>query len=167
MYEELMQRLLPNVFRVVSIGALAISTLVFAQEPPPPPADSPVAPAAPSGGWKRVGDSAAAYQVPAQTPAPNQNASPGYPAQAPQYPPYQQQAQQPYQAPQPVPPSLTIPRGTFLTVRVNQLLSSDKNQTGDAFSATLAQPLVVNGVVLAEPGQTLGGRVAEAQKAGH
>jgi hypothetical protein len=56
--------------------------------------------------------------------------------------------------------------GTFLTVRVNQLISTDKDQPGDAFSATLAQPLVVNGVVVAEPGQTVGGRVVESVKAG-
>jgi hypothetical protein len=70
-------------------------------------------------------------------------------------------------APQPVPSQLTIPAGTYITVRVNQLLSSDKNQVGDAFSATLVNPIVVNGVVVAEPGQTVGGRVAEAKKAGH
>ena len=78
-------------------------------------------------------------------------------------PNYQQQPP----APQPVPAQLTIPAGTYITVRVNQLLSSDKNQVGDAFSATLVQPLVVNGVVVAEPGETVGGRVAEAKKAGH
>ena len=159
-----MQRLHPNVFRAVSAGVLAASTVVFAQEaPPPPPPDvqaAPVAPASPTGGWKRVGDTTAAYQPPAQAPVPNQNAA------QPNYGPAPQNQQPAYQPP-PVPGSLTIPRGTFLTVRVNQLLSSDKNQTGDAFSATLTQPLVVNGVVLAEPGQTLGGRVAEAQKAGH
>jgi hypothetical protein len=85
-------------------------------------------------------------------------------------PNYQQPATPNYQqppAPQPVPAQLTIPAGTYITVRVNQLLSSDKNQVGDAFSATLVQPIVVNGVVVAEPGQTIGGRVAEAKKAGH
>jgi hypothetical protein len=59
-----------------------------------------------------------------------------------------------------------MPAGTFVTVRVNQYLSSDHNQAGDAFSATLVQPLVVNGVVVAEPGQTIAGRVVDAQKAG-
>src|SRR5205807_2414886 len=54
--------------------------------------------------------------------------------------------------------------GTYLTVRVNEMLSSAKNQPGDAFTATLTQPLVVNGVVVAEPGQTVGGRVAIVQK---
>jgi hypothetical protein len=80
-------------------------------------------------------------------------------------PNYQPNYQQP-PAPQPVPAQLTIPAGTYITVRVNELLSSDKNQVGDAFSATLLQPIVVNGVVVAEPGQTVGGRVAEAKKAG-
>jgi hypothetical protein len=51
-------------------------------------------------------------------------------------------------------------------VRVNQMLSSDKNQPGDAFSASLVDPVVANGVVVAEPGQTLGGRVALVQKHG-
>jgi hypothetical protein len=65
-----------------------------------------------------------------------------------------------------IPPQLSIRQGTYLTVRINQPLSSDRNQPGDAFSATLAKPLVVDGIVIAERGQTIGGRVAEAQKAG-
>jgi hypothetical protein len=54
----------------------------------------------------------------------------------------------------------------YLTVRVNQALSSDHNQPGDAFTATLVKPLVVDGVVVAHRGQTIAGRVTEAQKAG-
>ncbi len=65
-----------------------------------------------------------------------------------------------------VPFQLTIKPGTFITVRVDQPLSSDHNQQGDAFSATLVQPVVVDGVVVAQRGQTIGGRVTEAQKAG-
>jgi hypothetical protein len=56
--------------------------------------------------------------------------------------------------------------GTYVTVRVNQPLSSDKNQAGDAFTATLAQPVVVDGVVVAQRGQTIYGHVTEAKKAG-
>lgn len=65
-----------------------------------------------------------------------------------------------------IPPQITIRQGTYVTVRVNQVLSSDRNQPGDAFSATLAKPLVVDGVVVAERGQTIAGRVAVAEKAG-
>jgi hypothetical protein len=75
------------------------------------------------------------------------------------------QVQQPsYPAPSPVPAQITIPAGTFITVRVNQRLSSDHNQPGDAFTATLVEPVVANGVVVAEPGQTLSGRVAVVEK---
>jgi len=61
---------------------------------------------------------------------------------------------------------LTIPSGTYLKVRINQALSSDRNKVGDGFTATLAQPVIVNGVVVAQRGQVVGGRVAEAKKAG-
>jgi len=61
---------------------------------------------------------------------------------------------------------LTVKQGTYVTVRINQWLSSDRNQAGDAFAATLEQPIVVDGVVVAQRGQTVGGRVSEAQKAG-
>jgi hypothetical protein len=57
--------------------------------------------------------------------------------------------------------------GSWITVRVNQPLSSDRNQPGDSFTATLAQPLIANGFVVARRGQTVAGRVAEAIKAGH
>jgi hypothetical protein len=65
-----------------------------------------------------------------------------------------------------IPPQLTLQPGTYITVRVNQYLSSDKNQPGDGFYATLAKPLVADGIVVAQRGQTVGGRVVEAQKAG-
>lgn len=89
-------------------------------------------------------------------------------------PPQDQAADQP-QGPPPnqslpqdrgLPPELTLKRGAFVTVRLNQFLSSDRNEAGDAFSATLAQPLVVDGIVVAERGQTAGGRVVQAEKAG-
>jgi hypothetical protein len=109
---------------------------------------------------------------------PNANQNPGYGGgpvynQGPVYgqgPVYNSGPQQPYggqySAPQPMPAQLTITPGTYVTVRVNQQLSSDRNQPGDAFTATLTDPVVVNGVVVAEPGQTLGGQVTEAVKAG-
>jgi hypothetical protein len=69
-------------------------------------------------------------------------------------------------APPPVPAQLTLKSGTYVTVRVNQPLSSDRNQVGDAFTATLVQPVVVDGVVVAQRGQTIYGHVTEAKKAG-
>jgi hypothetical protein len=52
-------------------------------------------------------------------------------------------------------------------VRVNQVLSSEHNQPGDSFTATLVKPVVVDGFVVADRGQTVAGRVAEVHKAGH
>ena len=45
-------------------------------------------------------------------------------------------------------------------------LSSDVNQQGDGFSATLEQPIVVDGWVVARRGQIAIGRVVDVQKAG-
>ena len=66
----------------------------------------------------------------------------------------------------PPPPQLTLKQGTYITVRINQPLSSDHSQVGDAFSATLVRPVVVNGFVVAQRGETLGGKVSEVEKAG-
>ncbi len=170
--------------RTALTGLLAASTVVFAQDQSAPaPATTADAPqqqsANPDGGWKRVGDQSQVYS-PNTAANTNQDPNQGPPAAYPPagyppagYPPanngqngYPNQNNQPqnYPPPPPVPAQLTMPAGTYLTVRVNQMLSSDKNQPGDAFTASLMQPVVVNGVVVAEPGQTLGGRVVTAEK---
>jgi hypothetical protein len=69
-------------------------------------------------------------------------------------------------APPPVPARLTVRPGTYITVRMGQGLSSDHAQPGDTFLGTLAEPVVVDGIVVAQRGQTVYGRVTEAQKAG-
>jgi len=145
-----------------------------------------------SGGWRRVGDPPPAQtQSPNASPLPapagpadqdptqpvaradeygqpqSQPPQDGYPQPGPQG--NQGPARRPNGPPAPaygLPPQVTIPAGTFVTIRVNQPLSSDHNQQGDFFSATLVQPLVVDGIVLAQRGQTVTGRVAEAVKAG-
>jgi len=74
--------------------------------------------------------------------------------------------QQPMTDQQAIPPRLTIKAGTYVTVRVNEILSSDRSMVGDAFTATLTKPIVVDGVVVASRGQNVTGRVTEAKKAG-
>ena len=108
-----------------------------------------------SGGWKRFPQNGA--NAPTGDPgAPADNGGGFDPSQA-----------QPAPSPAPAPGPITIPAGTWITIRVNEPLSSDHNQAGDAFIGTLAQPLVVNGLVVARRGQTVTGRVTEAKKAGH
>ncbi|HUC54546.1 MAG TPA: hypothetical protein VMR90_10890 [Candidatus Cybelea sp.] len=67
---------------------------------------------------------------------------------------------------QPVPSTLAIPAGTVLIIRTTDFLSTDHNQVGDQFTATLDQPLVVNGWVVARRGQVLVGKVKDIKKAG-
>ncbi len=167
-----------RVVRGTLAGLLASGLLLAQDTSAPQPSTAPNGPQQTNtGGWKRVGDQSQVYTpVPlsADPQDPNEQSPPSnYPAnvnQAPRnnYPgtntgPYANQPQN-YPPPPPVPAQITIPAGTYLTVRVNQMLSSDKNQPGDAFTASLVLPIVVNGVVVAEPGQTIGGRVVTAEK---
>ncbi len=66
----------------------------------------------------------------------------------------------------PAPSQLVLPAGTWIKIRVDQPLSSDRNEPGDTFSATLTQPLVADGFVVARRGQIIEGRVTDAIKAG-
>lgn len=66
----------------------------------------------------------------------------------------------------PPPDSLVIPAGTWVRIRVDQPLSSDRSAAGDTFSASLSQPVVADGFVVARRGQIIEGRVTEAVKAG-
>jgi len=86
------------------------------------------------------------------------------PRQRPRYPNRQRPvAQQPSG---PVPANITIPAGKVIFARLNEPLSSDHNHAGDTFTATLDQPIVVDGWVVANRGETIVGTVTEAQKAG-
>jgi hypothetical protein len=66
---------------------------------------------------------------------------------------------------QAVPASLTLAAGTVIQVRTNEWLASDRNLPGDGFNATLEQPIVVDGWVVARRGQTVLGRVTVVEKA--
>ena len=68
--------------------------------------------------------------------------------------------------PAPVPANLVIPPGTVIFARLAEPLSSDRNQPGDTFTATLDRPVIVDGWVVARRGQTIVGSVTTAQKAG-
>ena len=66
----------------------------------------------------------------------------------------------------PPPPELFAPVGTVLTVQVRDYISSNKNSSGDSFVGMLQQPLVIDGWVVARPGQTVFGQVVSANSAG-
>ncbi len=156
--------------RLIAVNLFTGTALLLAQDPqsggwrrfndpPPPPApQAPQAqPAAPDGLDQDPAQPVArsdSYSQPQQPQQPQPQEQPRYdrpPAAVPHYG---------------LPAALTIKPGTFVTVRMEQELSSDRNQQGDVFSASLAQPVVVDGVVVAQRGQPVMGRVAEAAKAG-
>ena len=105
-------------------------------------------------------DSQAQNQSPA-APQPQQQ-----PDAQPQGPPDEQSdAQAQTQPNQAAPPqTLTLPAGTVVRVRVDEWVSTDRNVTGDDFSAVLDQPIVVNGWVVARRGQAQTGRVSFVKK---
>jgi len=166
---------------VAAISLLALPTFGLAQDDSggqPPSAPSQQNPA-PAGTWQHFanppqdpgppdpqnqGDSTAPSS---NAPAPVIDVPPGQAAPNPPAP-YRSQPNGPENDQQyaPVPSQLTLKAGTFITVRSNQYLSSDRNHPGDAFTATVANPLVVGGFVVAAPGETVGGRVVDAKKAG-
>jgi len=107
-------------------------------------------------GWRKFGNGDQSYQLNQAQALPPQNAYPPQNQQQNQYPP--QNNVPAYN----IPSQVTLSAGTFVVVRVNEKLSSDKNQPGDFFTATLERPLVANGVVIANAGQNVAGRVSEA-----
>jgi len=152
-------------FRCSSLILLGVSTLTFAQTQQQ------------NGGWRRytpdqqaVASEQAPPAAPDQDPSQPMARSDEY-GQPPALPPDQQRAQRPAAPPSAappygLPPRVVIPAGTVIAVRLNQTLASNRNQPGDLFTATLAQPVVADGVVVAQRGQTVIGRVEEAGKDG-
>jgi hypothetical protein len=105
---------------------------------------------------------------PVPTPATAQVAPPA-PVQQPKVP--VQNVSLPPLAPVPkaqvrVPNVVTLAAGMSLAVRVGETVSSARNQPGDSFLATLTQPLVIDGFIIAERGSRVEGRVVDAAQAG-
>jgi hypothetical protein len=64
------------------------------------------------------------------------------------------------------PAYVTIPAGTRISVRTIDGIDSTKNRVGDRFQASLEEPLIVDGKVLAAKGADAYGRLAESKKSG-
>ena len=76
-------------------------------------------------------------------------------------------------ATQPAPPAIpppprqvTLNAGTLIPVRLIDGLTTQRNNPGDTFTASLDKPLVVDGLVIAERGARVEGRVVTADKGG-
>jgi hypothetical protein len=69
-------------------------------------------------------------------------------------------------APPPQPVSYTIPAGTHIRITTNQDLGSKISQSGETFSATVADPIVVRGRTLVRAGSRASGTVIVAKSLG-
>src|SRR6185312_8041349 len=96
----------------IIVSAAGLATAALAQQSPQD-----------SSGWRRFGTSSTDQAYAVNQGAPQQNS--------------QSQAPQNYAPAAPVPSQITLPAGTFVRARINEKLSSDKNQAGDLFTATL------------------------------
>ncbi len=96
--------------------------------------------------------------APVEPAAPSASAEPPKPAFTPM---------KPKDPPKPAEPnSVTLSSGTTISVRLAQTLDSSKLEDGQSFQATLDQPLVVDGFVIAERGAAVEGRVVSSVQAG-
>ena len=63
--------------------------------------------------------------------------------------------------------AVTIPAGTVVTVRLGETLSSKTSQAGQDFSATVAEPVTVDGKTVIDKGAAAHGTVVAAKAMGH
>jgi len=68
----------------------------------------------------------------------------------------------------PAPPrEITIPEGTRIIVRTGETLSSKGSQTGQTFTATVAEPVAVGDTIVIAKGAAARGTVVDAKDIGH
>lgn len=72
----------------------------------------------------------------------------------------------PAQQPQTPPPPVVVPAGTVLTVRLGEELGSKLSTAGQSFSATLADPVEVDGKTVIPAGAEAKGTVVDAKPLG-
>jgi len=124
------------------------------EQPPPEAAPSPMP---------------APQPVPVPDAPPSPVVAPPVVVTAPPAPAPQEEVPQPppLQVPETrIPNTVTIRPGTILTVRIGETISAAHHEAGDGFLATLEQPLVIDGFIIAERGARVEGRVVEAERPG-
>jgi hypothetical protein len=72
----------------------------------------------------------------------------------------------PTRAPAPATGTITVPAGTTIVVRMIDSVDSEKNRVGDAFLASLDEPIVVENQIVAEKGADVEGQLSEVRGAG-
>lgn len=151
------------------INNLSVAQLPVSQQAailPPPPTETITAPPP------------APVRTLSRKPAPaidrRQNVAPIQRQQPPTAtPPSPQSAPQvAHNTPPPPPPGptfhdVTIPSGTAIPVRISQTLDSASTQQGETFSGSIANDILIDGLVAIPQGSSVSGRVDTVQEAAH
>lgn len=179
----------------IPVAPAPVSIEVKQVAPPPPPAPAPVEPVPVKPSPLATNSVAAApapvYEEPARVQIPktpirkdkpiltakanplSAKSMPPFLPPVPYEPPAPVVQPQPEPKAEPAPPpepkfsprQVTIPAGMTVQIRLNESLSSDRSAPGDSFDASLAEPLIIDGLVIAERGARAGGRIVDVQKA--
>jgi hypothetical protein len=99
-------------------------------------------------------------------PAPSPEFAPPAPAHTENVTPAPDSAPPPATPPPPPPRQVSLNAGMLIPVRLIDGLTSERNNTGDTFTGSLDAALVVDGLVIAERGARVEGRVVSADKGG-
>ena len=117
-----------------------------------------------------------AQQAPAEQPAPQRQAQQPPAYQQPEPPaqqPVRQASARPKPAPQPAPENaaprevayVSVPSGSILNLKLDETLDSKTTMTGNTFTATVVEPIVVDNSHVIPAGSKVQGTVTEAQAA--
>lgn len=132
-------------------------TVRVAEAAPPEPAPEPE----PAPQPKRVTRRTSPPQQPPAQPAPPTTQTSAQPEPATPAP-----APEPATPPQPRAVTVQVPAGTVVTIRMIDSVDSEKHRAGQVFHASLEEPLMVNGEVIAERGADAYVKLIEAKSAG-
>lgn len=135
------------------VNNLTVQPKQAAAEPAPPPSSAPMR------------EPYARQSRPRQQPAgmmPPQQSAP-----APQQSQMQAPAPPPARPTQPEVKLVTLVAGTMLPIRTTDAMDTKTIQTNDVFHASVAQDVLVNGIVAIPRGSPVLGRVVEAREAAH
>lgn len=159
-------KLLSTILGVIAVGAVATTIMVskgyrIMKAPEPQVATAPVAAPTPE---PQVAPPETASVTPAE-PAPEAKVEPTPEPVKSEKPAPSKPEGKPKPAANVATVTKTIPAGTKLAITLENAISSKDANVGDAVQAKTAEPLVVDGVVLAPEGSAVAGKVTDVVRA--
>lgn len=65
------------------------------------------------------------------------------------------------------PLKFTVPPGTYMSVELQDAISTEKSSPGDSFSASLTKDVIVDGLTAFQKGSVVHGRIVDVQEPSH